>query len=263
VDAAQKVGLSVANLWSRFEGVQHTTNGRAVKTVFKAGTFKPQSEFKSLQELSIGATEGRIDPADLKHLRARLITKVQGKGLNLTEDQIRLEIDKLLNALQSWPANRHYNPVIREGFESSPLNTQVVVSVDSRPWETDWVLAKILVELSNSVIGNGYRMYFAEVIKKVREFLARRECSADQKQGVGIFTFVELPPGNAMKSHLIEGRFTPTEFKWAFTFFGTAQWHYSLKVTPIRAPDWYEQIRIENPLDDRDVTISAETKAWP
>src|SRR5678815_350185 len=98
--------------------------------------------------------------------------------------------------------------------------------MESRPWETDWVLAKIVVELSNTVVASPYRSYFAEVVKGVKGFLKKRKCSADRKQGVGIFNYVELPTANAAKQHIIEGVLTPQRFEWTLTFFGTARWTY-------------------------------------
>ena len=259
VEAAQRVGVSIPDLWSRFEGVQHTSDGRPVRTAFRGGVFKPQSKLNSLDELSIGATEGQIQERELKHLRARLITKVRAKPLGLSDQQIVAEVDALLNQLRVSPADTHYNSVIREGFRASPLNSKVIVSKQSRPWETDWALAKIVLELSKTVVANPYRVYFAEVIATVKSFLERRECSADGKQGRGIFNYSERSASYAVKRHTIEGSLTPFKFEWHLTFFGTACWSYSVRVRPIHAPAQRQRILIENPTDSGDASVSVDT----
>jgi hypothetical protein len=250
VEAAQRAGLSIPNLWSQFEGFQHTSDGRPVKTVFKGGSFRPQAQLNSLHQLSVAATEGRIRDRDLKNLRARLISKVRAKSLNLSESQIVTEIDQLLNELRESPEQTHYNSVIQEGFRASPLNSKVRVSKETRPWETHWALAKIVFELSNTVVTNPYRAYFAEVVRTIKTFLERRACSEDRKQGPGIFTFTELPSKHAARFHTIEGIFTPLRFEWHLTFFGTARWSYSQDVSPIRAPAHGQRVLIENPTEN-------------
>lgn len=60
VDAAQRVGLSIGDLWSRFEGVRQTAE-RPVKTVLKDGVFKPQSELSSLDKV-VNRRDGMENP---------------------------------------------------------------------------------------------------------------------------------------------------------------------------------------------------------
>lgn len=257
VDAAQKVGISAKDLWSHFEGVQHTPDGRRVKTVFNNGVFKPQSELKSLDGLTITATNDQICERDLPHLRARLITKVRAKALGLPEERIASEVDALLTQLRDAPGEVHCNAVIGECFGSSPLDSRVIVTRETRPWETDWALAKIVYELSRTVVSKEFQAYFREPIANVRRFLERRECSADGKQGTGIFAFTELPVAHSAKCHTIEGRINSRLFEWQLTFFGTARWSFRVDVTPIRSPAFGQLIVIENPIDGR-ATVSAQ-----
>lgn len=258
VDAAQKVGISAKDLWSRFEGVQHTPDGQPVRTMVKDGVFKPQSELKSLDALAIASTNGQVCERDLPHLRARLITKVRAKALGLPEERIASEVDALLTQLSDAPGEVHYNPVIGEGFRSSPLDSRVVVTRETRPWETDWALAKIVYELSRTVVTNEFQAYFREPIAIVRRFLERRDCSADGKQGTGIFAFTELPAAQSAKCHTIEGRINSHVFEWRLNFFGTARWTFRVDVTPIRSPDGGQLISLENPTDGRDASISIQ-----
>jgi hypothetical protein len=252
------VGISAKELWSHFDGVQHTPDGKPVRTVVRDGVFKPQSELKSLNALAIASTNGQVCERDLPHLRARLITKVRAKALGLPEERIASEVDALLTQLSDAPGEVHYNPVIGEGFRSSPLDSRVVVTRETLPWETDWALAKIVYELSRTVVSKDFQTYFREPIAVVRRFLERRECSADGKQGTGIFAFTELPSTQAAKCHMIEGQISSRVFEWNLTFFGTARWSFRVDVTPIRAPAGDQIISIENPTDGKDASISVQ-----
>ena len=259
VDAAQRVGISAKDLWSHFDGVQHTPDGKPVRTVVRDGVFKLQSELKSLDALAVASTNGQVCERDLPHLRARLITKVRAKALKLPDEQIVSEIDALLKQLRDAPGEVHYNPVIGEGFRSSPLDSRVVVTRESRPWETDWCLAKIGYELTRTVVSRDFQLYFKEVIATVRTFLERRECNPDGKKGVGIFAFTELPSAQAARCHTVEGRFDSHVFEWHMTFFGTACWSYRIEVTPIRTPAGGQVVRIVNPLESGDATVTVES----
>src|SRR6185437_12625055 len=117
-----------------------------------------------------------------------------------------------------------------------PLNPQVIVTSEHRPWRTDWSLAKIVFELFKTVVPSPYEMYFREAVLAVRGFLERRECRDDGKEGVGNLKYSELPEVQAEKRHTIDILLTPKKFEWALTFFGTARWTYSISVSPIRAP---------------------------
>jgi hypothetical protein len=247
--------MSAGDLWSRIEGVQHSPDGRPVKTVFKDGIFRPQAALSSLEALAIPVTNGQISERDFLHLRARLITKVRAKSLSLSDQQIVAEVDSLLNQLRSSPDKELWNRTIGEGFRSSPLDSRVMVTRETRPWETDWCLAKIVFELSSTVIAKAYQAYFREVIAVVQSFLESRECSPDGKRGTGIFTFSQLAADKATKCHSIEGRVDAHLFEWHLTFFGTARWSYRVEVQPIRAPVGGQIIEINNPTDGGDAAI--------
>lgn len=259
VEAAQRIGISPKDLWARFEGVQHSPDGKPVKTVVKDGVFRPQAELRSLDALAITSTNGEVSDRDLPHLRARLITKVRAKPLPLSDERIASEVDALLEQLRDSPGVVHWNPVIGEGFRSSPLDSRVVVARETRPWETDWCLAKIVYELTRTVVSRDFQLYFKEVIATVRTFLERRECSADGKKGAGIFAFTELPSAQAARCHTVEGRLNSHAFEWHLTFFGTACWSYRIEVTPIRAPAGGQIIRIVNPVGTDDANVAVET----
>lgn len=261
VEAAQRVGISAKDLWSHFDGVQHTPDGKPVRTVVRDGVFKPQSELKSLDALAIASTNGQVCERDFPHLRARLITKVRAKVLGLSEERIVSEVDALLKQLRDAPGEVHYNRVIGEGFRSSPLDSRVVVTRETRPWETDWALAKIVYELSRTVVSNEFQAYFREPIAIVRRFLERRDCNADGKQGTGIFVFTELPSAQPAKCHTIDGRINSHVFEWRLTFFGTARWCFRVDVAPIRSPAGGQLISIENPTDGKGASISVQQVA--
>jgi hypothetical protein len=156
------------------------------------------------------------------------------------------------------PEQTHYNSAIGEGFKASPLNSKVMVSTESRPWETEWVLEKIVVELSKTVAETSYRVYFEQVVNTVQGFSDQRKCSANRKQGVGIFNYVELPATHAAKCHTIEGVMTPKRFEWSLTFFGTARWTYSMDVTPIHAPKYSQHIVTQNPTASGGASVLSE-----
>ena len=111
------------------------------------------------------------------------------------------------------------------------------------------------------MVTNEFQAYFREAIATVRRFLERRDCSADGKQGTGIFVFTELPSTQSAKCHTIKGRINSHVFEWRLTFFGTAGWSFRVDVTPIRAPAGGQLISIENPTDGEDASISVQQVA--
>lgn len=192
IAAALQAGFSLEDIWARFEGMQSTPDGRSIKTVVKDRRFRPQSQLQSLDTLAIASTDGNIDPRDLSNLRARLVTKVRAKGLPLAHDQIEAEIETLLNQVIRSPGQVAYNSIIGEGFRPSVLNPQLVVTRETRPWETDWTLAKIIYELSRTVVRRDYQSYFKDVFASVRLFIEKRESSDDGKMGRGYSRLLNL-----------------------------------------------------------------------
>ena len=256
VNAARLAGIPLPQLWTRFEGVQHTPDGKGYRTFVKDGVFQPRSNLRSLEALTIASTDGKLPNADLPKLRARLIQKTKRKALLLNESQIVAEVDSLIRQLTEAPEAECFNPVIGEGFRPSPLDRNVHVSWATQPWMTEWCLAKAVFELAETVLRADFRQYFAEAIAEVRRFIEERACSDDGKEGVGIFTFVELPASEVRRSHVIEARMTKSAFDWSLTFFGTAKWSYSRGVEPIRAPSTEQTIRIINPIEGPDATLA-------
>jgi hypothetical protein len=256
VEAARRAGVTERELWSEYVAIQTTASGRKVRTVYKkdktgtGGSYRTQPELKDMQQLAIGAAEGKVKEEDLKHLRARLFERVRRKGLSLSDEQILSEVDWLLDQVRQAPSAKHYNPVIDAWLVPTPLPPQGVVTGETKPWETDWCMAKITYELSQLLWPLNYRVYCSPVLDELRTFLERRECSEDGKQGVGKFAYDELSTEPPTKRHTIEGVVTATQASWSLTLFGTARWSYSRKLTPLRPPpDPGYRFTIINPFD--------------
>lgn len=263
VEAAKRAGINVRELWSRFEITQMTPSGRRVRTIYKKndgsemGSYQPQPELKDLSRLMIVAPEGKVSVAQLGHLRARLVKKVGLKRLNLSSQQIESEVDKLLDETCRTPDEAHYNPVIREWIKPSRLPPEGIVVRETRPWETEWSLAKICFELSQLLWPPNYREYCAPVLNELRAFLTARECSDDGKSGVGIFTYSESLDCPAKKWHTVEGVVCAFRASWRLTFFGTVSWSYSRELTPLRSPpDPGYCIQITNSFDGPQAQVS-------
>jgi hypothetical protein len=242
VEAARRAGVTERELWSEYVAVRPTASGRKIRTVYKkdktgrGGSYLIQPELKDLQRLAVGTVEGEVNEEHLKHLRARLFEKVRRKGSSLPDKQLLTEVDKLLDQVRQAPGAKHYNPVIDESFAPRPLPAKGAVTWKIKPWETDWCMAKITYELSQLLWPMNYRVYSSPVLHELRTFLEKRECSEDGKQGIGKFAYDELSTEPPTRRHLIEGVVTATQVSWSLTFFGTARWSYSRKLTPFRPP---------------------------
>jgi hypothetical protein len=204
---------------------------------------------QALDKLSVPIINGRVSENDLKHFGARLIEKVRKKRSDLTAQQIRASVESLLMKMRQDPTGTHHNPIIGETVEPTQLGTQVTYTRETKPWETQWCLAKIVFELSQSLWPKNYRAYFKLFFDQWRFFLEKQECSLDGKQGIGIFDSEDLPAESAAGEHVIEGLVSTTEMSWSLTFFGTARWTFARKVKPVRPPpDPSYRIRIVNPI---------------
>jgi HNH endonuclease len=260
VEAAKRAGLEITDLWPQFYGTQMTPKGRKIKISYNKGSFKPKAELQSIDKLAIPIIDGKLNEEDLKHFEARLIQKVKLKKMGLSQIVIEKHVGILLGQMRHDCTKTYTDSVIDETVVPSQLNSQVIYTGETKPWETQWCLAKIVFELSQMLWPKNYRTYFLPVLDQWRFFINARECSPDGKQGIGIFLYDELPVEMAAKRHVFEGIVSATEIRWSLIFFGTARWTFVNFVTPIHAPaDGPYRIEIINPVGpeaDAKITLS-------
>jgi len=249
VEAAKRVGIKETDLWPQFEGVQRSPRGRDIKISYSKGVFRPRAELRALDKLSVPIIDGFVSEKHLEHFGARLFKKVRTKRKDLTNQQIRASVNSLLEKMRRDPSGTYHDSLIGETVEPTRLNSQIKYTRETKPWETQWCIAKIVFELSQLLWPTNYRAYFKPVFHQWRFFLEKLECSPDRKQGIGIFKSEDLPAKAATSEHVIEGIVSPTEMCWSITFFGTARWWFDQKVKPIqRPPDPGCKIKIVNPI---------------
>jgi hypothetical protein len=250
VEAAKRVGVKETDLWSRFEGVQQSPRGREIKIAYSKGSFRPKAQLQALDKLSIPIIDGGFAENDLKHFGARLIKKVSKKRSDLTAQQIRASVESLLAKMRQDPTCTYHDSIIDETVELTQLGTQITYTQETKPWETQWCLAKIVFELSQSLWPKNYRTYFKPFLDCWRSFLEKQSCTPDKKQGIGIFDYEALPSETAASEHVIEGYVSSTEMNWKLTFFGTALWIFLGKFRSVPQPPPYPsyRIRIVNPI---------------
>ena len=250
VEAAKRVGVNETDLWSRFEGVQQSSRGREIKIAYSKGVFRPKAQLQALDKLSVPIINGRVSENDLKHFGARLTEKVRKKRSDLTTKQIRACVESLWEKMRQDPTRTHHDSIIGETVEPTQLGTQLIYTRETKPWETQWCMAKIVFELSQTLWPKNYRAYFRLFFDQWRSFLEKQACTPDRKQGIGIFVCEDLPPETAANEHVIEGIVSATEMNWSLTFFGTARWTFLGKFKPVLRPppDPCCRIRIVNPI---------------
>lgn len=189
-------------------------------------------------------------------IRGSLIAKVRRKNLaNMDNARIASEVDKLLTAVDADRFKRHYNQVIGEGFRLTASSGPVTVPIEMFPWETDWCLAKIAVELASLTWPLEYQIYFRPAIQIFRDFLKKQEHDPATKSGKGIFEYSELSCA-AAKQHVIVCDLTRTNLEWRLIFFGKAQWRWEMQVKPIKSPPgegW--EVVVRNPLTGSDGSV--------
>jgi hypothetical protein len=184
------------------------------------------------------------------------MAKVRRKNLaNMDDVRIVSEVDKLLAAVDADRFKRHYNQVIGEGFQLTVSSGPVSVPIEMFPWETDWCLAKIVVELANVTWSREYQIYFRPAIQMFRDFLQKQDHDPETKSGKGIFEYSELSCA-AANQHVIVCDLTRTNLEWRLIFFGKAQWRWEMQVMPIKAPPgegW--EVVVRNPLTGSDGSV--------
>lgn len=266
VRAAGLAGVKITDLWPQFEGYQQTPSGRKIMISYRKGTFQPRPELKALNELSVPIINRKVDERNIGHFKARLFEKVRKKGLPLTEAEIKMRIDGLIDNMRNDLSGTYTDAVIDETVKPTYLGNQVFYTRETRPWETQWCLAKIFFELSHALWPKYFLKYYAQPLKYCRKFMEEQHCSADGKQGRGIFPVAEeLPESCAVKRHVIEGLVSQTEMSWKITFFGTLRWTFAHEVVkPTLAPPerpWAFKIvnAFAKPGDDAIVTVSPAT----
>jgi len=131
----------------------------------------------------------------------------------------------------------------------------VSVPIEMFPWETDWCLAKIVVELANVTWPREYQIYFRPAIQIFRDFLQKQDHDPETKSGKGIFEYTELSDA-AVRQHVVFCNLSPIKLEWRLIFFGKAQWRWETNVKPIKAPPgkgW--KIKVTNTLTGHDGTV--------
>lgn len=251
--AAEEAGYKFTDFRKTFKGTQKTETGGEVPTRYKQGQFKPRPQLRPTSALMVPAGEW----AKLRQqVRESLIVKVGRKHLpSMDEAAIALEVDQLMAAMDTDPSRPHYNERIGEGFRLTVSSGPVTGSIEMFPWETDWCLAKAVVELACLTWPREYQGYFREAIQYFRDFLSNREHDPAEKTGTGAFQYAELA-GLAAKHHEIICKLSPTMLQLRLTFFGTAQWAWDATPTPVAAPlgnGWH--IRVMNPLNGDDGVV--------
>lgn len=252
ITAAEAVGLKLTDLQKGFTGKQKTETGREVQTRYDGGEFKPVRQLRPTADLMVPAEDWeRFRP----QTRGSLIAKVRRKALRMRQNEIEVEVDKLLSSVDAERDKGHWNDKIGEGFQLTTSSGPVTVSAETFPWETEWCLAKIIFELANVAWPADYQTYYSPVVEFFRQFLAKQEHDSKTKTGNGIFRFTELPD-EPTKEHRIVCTLTPTRVEWRVVFFGKAQWGWEIEATPIKAPDgegW--NLTVNNPLTGGDATV--------
>ena len=253
IQAAERVGFKFTDFRKTFVGTQKTQTGGVVPTRYRHGEFKPQPQLRPTADLSLPFD----DWGKLRHQTgSSLIEKVSRKHLpGMDRARIASEVDNLLAAVDAHPYKEHWNEAIREGFRLTVSSGPVTVPVEMSPWETDWCLAKIVVELTNVMWPQAYQLYFRPAARIFRDFLEKLDHDPVSKSGKGIFEYSEVA-GTAAKDHVIECTISPTKLEWQLTFFGMARWVWKANVKPIKAPpgkSW--KIIVRNPLAGIDGSV--------
>lgn len=224
VEAAQKAGFKVTDLWKSFDAWQDSSRGRRIKVAYRDGEFRPVGSYSDLNQLSVPIINGKMDEKGLVHFRARLIRKVELKSPHLTRPEIESRVSTLIANMRKDPTRRYEDPVLNEVVEPTSLGTEIKFQRQIKPWETHWCLAKMVYEFSMVLWPKFYRSYCGPYLECWHDFIKNKACSSDNMSGPGIFRYTELPADRAAKEHQFECVLSATEMLWKLKFFGTAQW---------------------------------------
>jgi hypothetical protein len=253
IRAAEAAGFKFTDFHETFRGTQKTETGGDVPTRYERGEFKPKPQLRPDSNLLVPLEEWKkLRP----QIRGSLIAKVRRKNLaRMGNARIASEVDKLLAAVDADPSKRHYSETIGEGFQLTASSGPVSVPIEMFPWETDWCLAKIVVELANVTWPREYQIYFRPAIQIFRDFLQKQDHDPETKSGKGIFEYTELSDA-AVRQHVVFCNLSPIKLEWRLIFFGKAQWRWETNVKPIKAPPgkgW--KIKVTNTLTGHDGTV--------
>jgi HNH endonuclease len=206
IRAAEAAGFKFTDFHETFKGTQKTETGGEVPTRYERGEFKPKPQLRPDSNLLVPLEEWKKLRTQI---RGSLIAKVRRKNLaSMDNARIASEVDKLLAAVDADPSKRHYSETIGEGFQLTVSSGPVSVPIEMFPWETDWCLAKIVVELANVTWPREYQIYFRPAIQLFRDFLQRREHDPETKSGKGIRN------ARAIGSVKSTSPITTTSYRW-------------------------------------------------
>ena len=240
-DAAKRIGIKLTDLLARLEGQQRTAGGRQLKTKIRNGISQIRPEF-SAKTFMIHMADGKLRGGDATNAKKFLFQIIKPNLTNnLSDQQIRTEIDKLFADMEHDPRKEVFNPIIRHGLRSEHVDNKIFVNWIYHPWETQWAIAKMAYEFSKMLWPEDYLRYCSPILEKFRKF------AIEQKPGIEIFdhTTATTEPN---QSHEVTCDLSPNKLKWNIAIFGTARWCYQTSfVRHLKSPKRAYRLEIQNP----------------
>jgi hypothetical protein len=246
--AATEAGVRIREYRKRYRSIRQSEDGRKFESTHCDGSDRIEPKLNDLARLSIGVVGGKVREVDLKNLKNRLVGKLRKKfmGHGLPSDW-EDRVDLLMAAIRNSPDRLHYDSVLGERFNPTPLLPFEEIQTKSSPWIADWCVAKMMYETGACLMPMPFLDYLRPVQEHLRAFVRNGLSAKVCDRGTSI-----LESGNDKQSglkHSIVITATQTAYKSGVRLFGSAWWRFSASLKPIRPPARRGfRVEVANPL---------------
>lgn len=240
--AGLDAGYKPEELLPSFRVCGTTPDGEPFEYRVKDGRWKLKPSFHE-EGFKIGAINGSSTPEDLENAKCKMLRLVrEDRRLNVSAAEAERFIDELFKTfLERQGQHAVYQKQIKQGLRGRPIPSKGTITKTTHPWETQWAIAKIIYEVSDTMLPSRLRRIIHSALQQMRIFLSKRELRK------GIFQHRTLKR-RAEPRHLIQIVMRGSKLRFVCRLFGREQWSLSFAVLRLGAPaqlDGYE-LRIVN-----------------
>jgi hypothetical protein len=240
--AGVDAGYKPEELLPSFRVCGSTPDGEPFEYRVKDGRWRLRPSFHETG-FKIGAVNGSSTPEDLENAKRKMLRLVrEDRRLNVSAAEAEGFIDELFKTfLERQGQHTIYQERIKQGLRARPIPSKGTITKTTHPWETQWAIAKMLCEVSDTMLPGRLRRIIHSALQQLRVFLSKRELRK------GIFQHRTLKR-RAEPQHLIQIVMRGSKLRFVCRLFGREQWSLSFAVLRRDVParlDGYE-LRIIN-----------------
>jgi hypothetical protein len=240
--AGLDAGYKPEELLPNFRVCGSTPDGEPFEYRVKHGRWRLNPSFHETG-FKIGMVNGAASPEDLENAKRTMLRLVcNDRRLNVSAAEAERFIHGLFRTfLERQGQQTIYQERIKQGLRARPIPSKGTITKTTRPWETQWAIAKMLYEVGNTMLPGRLRRIIHSALQQLRLFLNKRELRK------GIFQHRTLKR-RAEPQHEMQIVMRGSKLRFVCRLFAREQWSLSFAVLRRDVParlDGYE-LRIVN-----------------